>query len=186
MLNDLHGQALALMNRLYHTAPSSQSSLRARSMRERIRSRCRLGEEGSNLVEFALIIPVLMGLLTGIFSFGLAMLNYESLTHGTAAAAQYLAVARGAVTDPCADAFTKLSGAASSLNKPDITVSVQFGANQAVSQKGPTATCQGSKSQMVAGSTVTVGGSYPCNIKVYGITVASTCNLTASLSEYEN
>jgi Flp pilus assembly protein TadG len=187
MLNDLHRQALALMNLLNHTAPSSQSSLRARSMRERICARCRLGEEGSNLVEFALIVPVLIGLLTGIFSFGLAMMNYQALVNGTATAAQYISMARGVTSDPCADTWNTMVGAAQTLKTGtgQLSMSLKFGSSSPHAL-GVGTHCASATSEMVQGQTVTVTASYPCGIQVYGITVASSCNLTSTLSEYEN
>jgi Flp pilus assembly protein TadG len=150
-------------------------------MGERLRS-CRLDEEGSNLVEFALILPPLMMLLTGIVSFGSAMMNYEQLTHGVAEGAQALVLSRqsGTATDPCATTFSALTKAAPTLKQADIVLTITLGST---TKTGPT--CDGSQSAMVMGQSATVNATYPCNIGVYGITISPGCRLTATLTEYE-
>ena len=63
-------------------------------------------EDGSSLIEFALCLPPLMLLMTGIFAFGIAMGNYVMLTNACSAGAMQLAISRGQLAqpnyDPCA------------------------------------------------------------------------------------
>jgi len=49
---------------------------------------CHKGDEGSALVEFALILPMLMLLTTGMLIFGVAMNNYLQLTNAVSVGAR--------------------------------------------------------------------------------------------------
>ena len=139
--------------------------------------------EGSALVEFALALPILLMLLTGIMSFGTALMHYETLAHATADAAQYLVTLRGQTTDPCADAYSAFTAAASP--GLDITqvqgFSVQLGSNSAGGK-----TCSGNQSQMKVGDPATVKAQFPCNVGVYGVSLTPGCMLNSQITEYEN
>ena len=64
------------------------------------------------MVEMALVLPVLLLVLTGILTFGLAFNNYVILTEATSVGARALAISRGATTDPCATASSAVIAAA--------------------------------------------------------------------------
>ncbi len=64
-------------------------------------------ENGQAMVEMALALPVLLLVLTGILTFGLAFNNYVLLTEATSIGARTLAISRGATTDPCATALSR-------------------------------------------------------------------------------
>ena len=51
------------------------------------------GEKGTSAVEFAIILPILVMLVFGIFEFGLAFNNYIALTHAAREGARLAAVA---------------------------------------------------------------------------------------------
>src|ERR1039458_6487808 len=57
----------------------SMERARARTT-ARIECCCR-GEEGSTVAEMALVLPILLAVLTGIFSFGIALNQYLVLTN---------------------------------------------------------------------------------------------------------
>ena len=52
------------------------------------------------MVEMALALPILLLVVTGILTFGLAFNNYLLLTEATSVGARTLAISRGATTDP--------------------------------------------------------------------------------------
>ena len=52
-----------------------------RSLSKRLLSRCRRSEEGAQLVEFALVLPLLLFVLLGICEFGFIFQRYEVLTN---------------------------------------------------------------------------------------------------------
>jgi len=175
MLNDLHRQALALIRRLNHTAPSSQSSLRARSMRERVSTRLSLGEEGSNLVEFAMVLPLLLMLVTGIIGFGLVMNNKEELQSAAGQGVHALAIGENLVSDPCGAATTVITSA-TQLKASNITITFLNG--------GPNGTAMSGSScaNLPTGTVVSVKAQYPCSLSVI-FRFAGTCSLTALETE---
>jgi Flp pilus assembly protein TadG len=140
------------------------------------------GEEGGALIEIALTVPVLLGILTGIVTFGFAYSNQLTLTQATGAAGQYLAQIRTSTTDPCADAFTALKNAAPGLKSSNI--------NMIVTLNGTTPTqtnesCSGKQTLLVQGTPVSVYATYPCGLSVYGVNLASSCQFAAKVTEYE-
>ena len=49
-------------------------------------------QKGSNIIEFAIILPILVVILFGIFQFGLAFNNYITVTHAAREGARLAAV----------------------------------------------------------------------------------------------
>jgi len=94
-------------------AGEEKSSAR-QSIRGRLYTLLVSEEEGTQLVELALVAPIFMLLLTGIASFAMALYSYQQLGYATSAAAQQIGAQQGLITDPCAqlvtDVTTSLSG----------------------------------------------------------------------------
>jgi len=95
----------------------------------RFRDFCRK-REGTQLVEFAMIAPVLIALVIGIVVVGIAINNYIILTDAVGQGARAFALARNedSITsgDPCAYAITVANNDATSLNKTKITYSIAY------------------------------------------------------------
>ena len=90
-------------------------------IRGRARAALAKSEEGGALVEVALTVPVLLGVMTGIITFAIAYSNQLTLTQAVGSAGQYLAQIRTSTTNPCADTFTALKNAAPGLNSAKIS-----------------------------------------------------------------
>jgi Flp pilus assembly protein TadG len=71
--------------------------------------RLRSDEVGTELVEFAFVLPGLMIVLTGTMSFALALYSLQQLGNATANAVQVVAAEAGLITDPCAQAVTSVT-----------------------------------------------------------------------------
>jgi TadE-like protein len=69
-------------------------------------------EDGQSLVEFALVAPVLLLLVTGIMEFGLMFNQYLSLTDAARTGARALALDAGQSGDVCQTEESKLEGQA--------------------------------------------------------------------------
>lgn len=137
------------------------------------------GEEGGALVEVALTVPVLLAVMTGIITFGIAYSHQLTLTQAVGSAGQYLAQIRTSTTDPCADTFSALKNAAPGLNASNISMTLTM--------NGTTKTgtsCSGSQSSLVQGSPASVYATYPCSLAVYGIKFTGSCSLAAKVTEY--
>ena len=123
------------------------------------------GEQGQAAVEFALITPLLVGLLLAVIQIGITFHDYVTLTDAARAGARQAIVARfsgGSLTD--AQQAVRNSG--SDLNQSKLGVTVT----------DPT--------WNTAGSLVTVTATYPyqINIPLLGLTLMSG-TLTATAKE---
>jgi Flp pilus assembly protein TadG len=135
-------------------------------------------ERGGAFIELTLVMPVLLLGMTGLFSFGFALHNDLVLTNAVNTGAQLLAVSRGQTTDPCATAYTSITGAAPSLKTG---LSLSFLINGATYTA--TNTCTAGAANMVQGASAQVTATYPCTLAVFGM-IFPTCNLSAQITEF--
>jgi Flp pilus assembly protein TadG len=119
-------------------------------------------ERGQTMVEFALIMPVLCMVLFAIIQFGILFNDYLSLTDATRVGARKAAVSRTA-TSPAAVTEAAVRAAAADLNNADLDVDV-------------------TASSWTPGGEVTVETSYPYDVNVLGMVVASG-RLRSSITE---
>jgi Flp pilus assembly protein TadG len=153
--------------------------------RRSVRSR---GERGSAMVEFALVLPVVLLLTTGVFSFGIALNQYLELTNAVTIGGQLLAVSRGSTSNPCQTAVDAIYNAAPYLAEGKLNVSYTFtgpgGSSGTIangsSQCSSTGTT-GASYYMQQGESVQIIANYPCAITVYGGSFG--CNLNAEITE---
>jgi Flp pilus assembly protein TadG len=150
------------------------------SIRQRVRTLLRGGEEGSALVEIALTMPMLLAVLTAICTFGVGFNNELTLTSAVGAGAQYLQLIRTTTSDPCADTLTAIENAAPNLTPSSITLSFNLNGTQVSGNS-----CSGDQSYLVEGEPVTVTAKYPCALSVYGTKFTNACQLSAKVTEYE-
>jgi Flp pilus assembly protein TadG len=156
----------------------------------------RRGEEGQAIVEFALVLPMLMVIMMGIFGFGLYIANFQMLTTAVSAGGQALSRDRNVATngsgDPCADTLAAMEQAAPTLNTALLTSITITMNGTPVSGTGSSFTCKSSASAMsttavngvTTGGSVTVHATYttPCLVPF----VKFTCiPLQSQITEYE-
>jgi Flp pilus assembly protein TadG len=118
---------------------------------QRVRHRRR--EEGQTIVEFVLVAPVLLMILFGIVQFGIAFKNSIVVTDAVRAGARKAAVSRGL---------------APSARTPAVEQAVDLAAGDLAAPLTVLVT-----SSWVAGEKVTVTASYPYEINILGVVVAS-------------
>jgi len=123
--------------------------------------RIKSSENGQAMVEFALVAPILFLILFGIVQFGIAFMNSVALTDAVRAGARKAAVSRTAA-NPTQSAQNAVLGAATDLDQSKVSVTVT--------------------SEWQSGDTVTVAATYPYQINLLGIVVASG-NLHSSTTE---
>ena len=164
------------------------------------RSHLHLRDEGQALVEYALLLPIIFALLTGILSLGLCLANYVSIENAADSAEQILAKASldpvGSV-DPCQAVSLAVLGSANTLQTATtaslvtqangdvagngLVLSLSFaGMATLTGPPGASFSCKGQALpqqplSQVASLTIT----YPCNIGIYGQNFSSSCYLKA-------
>jgi Flp pilus assembly protein TadG len=136
------------------------------------------------LVELALVMPILLIILTGIFAFGIAMNNYLELTDSVAIGARFLAVSRGQTTDPCANGVAAIEKAAPYLKPASLSFTfVLNGTSYSGTSCSSASTSTGAAGNLVQGGNVQVTATYPCNLAIYGKNYSPSCTLTAQTTE---
>jgi Flp pilus assembly protein TadG len=132
-------------------------------------------EEGSALVETALVLPIIFLLMTGIFSFSIALYQKLELAQAVGSGVRFLATDR-ADPDPCAATAARIYASAPTLTKTSIGLTFVL---NGTSYSG--ATCNGT-TQMISGKTAQITATYPCTLSAYGMSF-SACGLSESVTE---
>jgi Flp pilus assembly protein TadG len=134
-----------------------------------VRALLRNGDEGSALVEFALILPMLLMLTTGMLVFGVAMNNYLQLTNAVSIGARTLAVSAQLTLDPCSTASTAITNAAPGLTASKFTYTyVMNGTTYTGTSCNSSSLSSGAAGNLTTGTTVSVTATYPLNLSVFG------------------
>jgi Flp pilus assembly protein TadG len=147
--------------------------------RARWSGRFNRGEDGQSLVEFALVVPLLLLVLVGIFKCGIVYNNYIQLTNAVDAGARQFSEERGQ-SSPCTAAGSAADNVAAGLATASLTLTMtETGGTGTYVYPAGTGTCP----TLVAGDPSTVAGSYPCNLTIMGINFDPSCTLSASATE---
>lgn len=117
--------------------------------------------QGQALAEMALMAPIAVLLLAAIWQFGSALQNQSTLVQAVASGAQTLQMISSTTTDPCADTFSAITGAAPALNSSQITLKLTINGSVYTGTSCPSAT-----SQLAHGVSATVNATYPYAIGI--------------------
>jgi Flp pilus assembly protein TadG len=175
------------LQEVYRVASSTASnsvSIKTKSQDERVWNRLRNGNSGSALVEFAVALPMLLVLITGMFSFGIALNNFLTLTDATSIGARFLATDRGLNLDPCAASVAIIKGTAFGLNPASLSFTfVINGTTYPGLSCNSASLTTGAAGNMAQGTSAQVTVTYPCTLGVYGKNYIPGCTLTAQTTE---
>jgi Flp pilus assembly protein TadG len=168
-----------------HRVPQSATLTGKRRRLARLLALLHRGERGSALVEFAMVLPMMLILTTGIMMFGIAMNNYLALTNAVSIGARTVSINAGLTLDPCAIASAAIISASPGLNPANLTYSYTF---NGIAASGTTclssSTSTGAAGNLSSGTTVTVTATYPLNLSVFGTKYsASNAVLSATSTE---
>jgi Flp pilus assembly protein TadG len=166
------------------SATPDRLSIKSQSLGKRLWDRLRNGNDGGSLVEFALVLPVLLLLVTGMFSFGIVLNNYLTLTDATSIGARFLASDRGLDLDPCASSVAIAKRTAFGLNPAALSFTfVIDGTTYSGVSCNSTSLTTGAAGNMVQGTSAQVTITYPCSLGVYGNNYIPGCTLTTQTTE---
>ena len=185
-LSKLHGRALKFARSFCRATAPGSACARARSTGSWLRVCLRSGGEGQSLVEFALVLPVLALLLTGVFWVGINMCNYLALNNAVEVGARYLKIEGNTsgnttnnLADPCLSVFQQMMGSASTLDSSQITVTYKLNGSTIETLKGSANTCPSDSDNYSAGGTFSIVATYPCTAGIYKANM-SGCKLVVS------
>ncbi len=140
--------------------------------------------DAQSAVEFAVCLPVLLLVVTGITTFGIAMNNFLMLTNATDIGARQLAISRGQTTDPCLTTSSAVSSGSPLLKSANLTYAyVLNGTAYSGTTCSSSSTTTGAAGNLLQGTTAKVTVTYPCSLKVYGVNLVPNCVLTAQSAE---
>jgi Flp pilus assembly protein TadG len=137
-------------------------------------------DAGSAIVEFALLAPVLLMLLIGMFQFGLLINNYIQVTEAVRVGVRTLAISRGAST-PIASTKNAVYASAPGLTQGSFTFTITVNGNG----------CNGSTTESTCagyltsgqGQQATLTAAYNCNsLVVFGTNYLPSCSLSSTSS----
>ena len=125
--------------------------------------------DGGSLVEFALIAPLMLALVTGIFGLSFALLFYLQLNNAVDVGARTVAVIRatnsdGTTPDPCAAALTAITGAAPTLAPSKINLSVTLDGTA----YNNVTSCTNGEANVASGKTAQITATYPYTLMLFG------------------
>jgi Flp pilus assembly protein TadG len=132
---------------------------------------------GVETLEFALIGPILFGLLFGFVQFGLTFSSFIILNDGVRVGARVLSVSRSSAT-PFTDATNALYAAATTLTTANMAITMTVNGTACTSD----GSCQTALAS-AAGDDAIVQATYPCNLNIMGIDYWPGCSLNASTTE---
>ena len=141
-------------------------------------------DEGGTLVEMAVCLPIVMLIMTGVFSYSLALYQKLQLAEAVSAGGRLLSVDRGD-TDPCKTITAAIAAGGPGLSSSSITLTYKL---NGTSQGTGTTSCPGpgspatANTYMVAGSTAEIDASYPCTLRSMGLQISS-CTLQTNIVE---
>ena len=139
-------------------------------------------DEGGALVEMAVTLPIVMVIMTGVFSFSIALYQKLQLAEAVSVGGRQIAVARGQ-TDPCTTTTNAIYAAAPGLTSASIKLTYVL--NGTATTAG---TSNGAGVTACSGTTLTTGdyaqitATYPCSLSVYGMNF-TTCSLGTQITE---
>jgi Flp pilus assembly protein TadG len=146
----------------------------------------RSDERGGALVEMALCLPILLMIVTGIMSFGIALNNYIMLTNAVEIGGRQLAILRGNTTDPCSDVTTTMAAASPLLQSANLNYTITLNGTVYTSSTTPNSkSCTAGAALLTQGKPMSVQVTYPCSLLIYGKNIVPSCTLSAQVTELE-
>ena len=183
---DFDGIARSLRRAVNRAAKATEAQAETRSPGRRRRALLRSGEQGQSMVEFALVMPAMLAVITATFTIGIAFYQQMTLNSAVSAAAMDVQTIRQTTSDPCKDTLTALEAAAPSFTAAKIGLTVTI---NGAAQTGYTCTSATSTLVAAQGQPVTVTATYPCFLSImnagYGTHFVSNCQLSAKATVYE-
>ena len=156
---------------LLNTQPAYPQTESVPSVQIRVPSFLRrlLRQDGGSLVEFAIVAPLMLCLLTGIFGLGFALCFYLQLNNAVDIGARTVAVIRasnsdGTTPDPNAATNTTNTKAAPTLNKTQIKLSFNLNGTAYTN----VTSCSAGSANIIAGKTAQVTATYPYTLMIFG------------------
>jgi Flp pilus assembly protein TadG len=137
-----------------------------------------IGKRGTVVVEFAIVVPVLLVIMTGIAQFGLTLNQFVMLTNAVASGAQLFSVSRGTTPTPYTSTVSAIEAAAPGLIPANLTITLSVNGTACTTD----AACQTALSN-AATNPATVTATYPCSLQIALYNFWPGCTLQSQVTE---
>ncbi|WP_263353628.1 TadE/TadG family type IV pilus assembly protein [Acidicapsa acidisoli] len=159
------------------------------------------GERGSSIVELALVMPIFLIMVMGLYSFGLLFTEYISLTEAVNVGGQQLSLQRFQQGDPCAkiaanvvaaSPFLKASKMAYTFSVNGVSTGTTFGENVTPTCPSLATTLAAEPNPGTSQTSVTLKATYYCtgvtaikfgNLANFNPLPTASCTLTSQITE---
>jgi Flp pilus assembly protein TadG len=161
-------------------------------LRRCVRKVLHSNEQGGAIIEMAVAMPVMLTVLTGVFSVSVVLYQKLLLSSAVSRGGAVLALERGD-TDPCLTAANAIYAAAPGLSKTNLKLTfILGGSNGSGTITGGTnygsnvTTCTAAGgtggTALQAGWPAQIQATYPCSFAIYGVHLG-TCSLNSQIAE---
>lgn len=133
MRNDLREYARMLIRGLNRTAASGSERVKSESIGGRLNALVRFDDNGSQIVELAFTLPILLLMVMGAYSISMGLYTHEQLGQAVFVASQTVQNGRGITTDPCATAATAVTSAVPTWPQANFTYTLTLYTSGSVS-----------------------------------------------------
>jgi len=173
------------MRRIRINRGRSVAGWRGRSVCARIAALLHRGESGNALIEMAFALPLLLMVMTGIWSFGLYVYNAMLLEQAVSAGAQYAQEDVNS-SSMCTDVLGAVKLAAPSLANSNLSMTLTVLSDSGTGNGGATSCSSSTITQAdtnnMSGAPVAVTATYPCKLPIYSF--SPSCKLSTTVTEY--
>ena len=197
MRGEVSNRGMSKMRLLPHWARRTSKDeiawVRPLTLRQKLREFWGVGEDGSQLVEMAMVFPLFLVLLTGMASFGMALYNQQQLGLVAAQAVQAVSLDTSQISDPCKTIQTYVSSSLPTWTASKIqysltvyTSSSSYSFPSSGTATGTAFTCTSLNSDITPFEPIVLTVSYPynwfpiMNWTAWGSTFKPTGNLTTT------
>jgi Flp pilus assembly protein TadG len=173
-------RALALLRDPNGFVSAALGSLRriTTTLTQALRFGTSLADCGAVAVEFAIVAPVLLAMLTGTAQFGLTLNQFVILTNAVATGAQLFSISRGTMPTPYTSTVAAIEAAAPNLIPANLTITLSVNGTACTTD----AACQTALSN-AATDPATVTATYPCSLEIAFYNFWPGCTLQSQVTE---
>jgi Flp pilus assembly protein TadG len=172
--------------------PKQQAQNKGRFFRTCLRRTLRSSEQGGALVEMALVTPIMLTILMGVFSFSIVLYQKLQLSSALTRGGSVLALERGD-SDPCSTTANAIYAAAPGLSKSSLKLTfilggtnssgtISGGTNYGTGTTTCTAAGNGGTAALQAGWPAQIQATYPCSFTMFALNLG-TCSLSSQITE---
>lgn len=156
---------------------NAPKAVSVRSLRGWICARLCQGDKGQALVEFAVVLPMLLLVITGVFWVGFACVNYQQMCAAVSQGAVALAEGQNTGINPCTNAVSIVTTGTQGMipNNNSLVVTVYENGTAIAPASCPTT--------LASGTPVSLQATYQYPLPIVGMNFANCCTMSKTQAQ---